>query len=134
MQRSDLRFDTDEQGMTKTGASATIMLRCPDIPRLFGRTVYVNPGGPDFSALAIEGLIPGDVWVAAISNRTHPTTGAAIPIVVDKTAPGVYVIGADYLALRAVGTGGTDPVTADPEHDPPIEAVTGSSLEFGLIL
>jgi len=134
MRKSDLRFDTDEQGMTKIGASATITLIAPGVDRFFGRTVYVNPGGPDFGALVMEGLIPGDVWVAAISNRTNPTTGAPIPITVDKTAPGVYVLGADYLALRCAGTGGTAPVAADPDHDPPIVEVVGSSLEFGLVV
>jgi hypothetical protein len=97
-----------------------------------GKTLYVIPGGPEFDTIAVEGRLPGDVWVPAKGPATDDD-GVLLDLVVDTSAAGVYVLGADYLGLRVVGAGGTDPVEADPEADPPVEGVEGSTLEAGII-
>lgn len=127
MQKVDNRFETDDS--MQVGAAATVHIYAGDVPRFKGRTLYVNPGGPDFTTLVAEGKIPGDVWVAAITT----------PSVISKSAPGVYIVEADYIAMRVVGAGGTAPVAevlADPDAIPPVEhvpAVAGSTLDAGII-
>jgi hypothetical protein len=94
--------------------------------RTINRTLYVVLDGPEFDTITAEGQLPGDIWVTVIG-----TDGEALAI--STEASGVYVIGADYLGLRVVAAGGTDPVEAYPEHEPPIEAVEGSTLTAGII-
>ena len=87
--------------LTQAGATATVLIDGGQAYSWQGKTLFIVPGGPGYSEIVVEGSLPDDdsggetVWLRALTD-----------IAVDPVAPGVYVIGAAFRALRVVGTGG----------------------------
>jgi hypothetical protein len=108
--------------------------------RTSGRTLYVIPGGAAYDSIAVEGLLPGGVWVPAMSSVPDALVhGIFLVPAIQVSDITIFVLGVDYLALRVTATGGSNyvaAVPADPEATPPVEGspeILASTLKAGLI-